>query len=307
MSILVGKDTHMMIQGMTGRMGREHAQKTLEAGVNLLAGVTPGKGGDEVWKVPIYSHVSEALAKFPQINATMILTPPPAVLTAALEALNEGIKLVVIITEFVPVHDTLKIVKQAQKTGAFVVGPNTIGVISPGLGKVGVMPDEIYKKGHIGIISRSGTLTHEVSSNFTFAGFGLSTCLCVGGDMIGGIDHKTALELFRNDEDTAAIVLLGEIGGTSEEDAAEYIRNTHYPKPVYAYIAGVQAPAGKRMGHAGAIVSAGKGTAVSKINHLKKAGVQVAETTGQLLELIKIENERQENYLKTLLSMEDPF
>lgn len=300
MSILVGEHTHIIIQGMTGKMGRVHAKRTLEAGTNLLAGVTPGRGGEYVWDIPIYDHVSEAVQEHPQINATMILTPPPAVLGAAMEAIEAGIKLIVIITEFVPVHDSLKIVKRAESLGAVVVGPNTIGVISPGMSKIGVMPDYIYKKGHIGIVSRSGTLTHEVASNLTFAGFGQSSCLCIGGDAIGGLNHTKGLEFFKEDEDTAAVILIGEIGGTSEEDAADYIRETGYQKPVFAYIAGVQAPVGKKMGHAGAIVSKGKGTADSKIRKLQQAGVKVAETTGRLLQLIREEDERQQHYLRTV-------
>lgn len=305
MSILVGNDTHMIIQGMTGRMGKMHAKRTLEAGVDLVAGVTPGKGGDTVWDLPVFDHVSEAVKKFPQINATMILTPPPAVKSAAMEALDAGISLLVIVTEFVPAHDALKIVKRARKTRAVVVGPNTIGVISPGEGKVGVMPDYIYKKGHIGIISRSGTLTHEVASNLTFAGYGQSTCLCIGGDMVSGLDHTDGLKFFENDADTGAVIILGEIGGTSEENAADYIKNSHYPKPVFSYIAGVQAPPGKKMGHAGAIVSQGRGTADSKIKALESAGVKVAETTGRLLEFIKEEDNRQEHFLKTQESVHD--
>ncbi len=216
MGVLVGKDTNVIIQGITGKMGRIHTQHMLEYGMNLCAGVSPGKGGQLVEGVPVFNSVRKAKDLFPEINATMILTPPPVVLSAAMEAVEAGIPLIVIITEFVPIHDSLKIISAAARKGIRVVGPNTIGVISPGYGKVGVMPGYIYQPGYIGIVSRSGTLTHEVSSNLTFAGYGQSTCVCIGGDFIPGVTHTEVLRLLRDDEDTKAVVLLGEIGGTSE-------------------------------------------------------------------------------------------
>ena len=213
MSILINQDTSMLIVGITGKQGRIHCKRTLEAGAKLLAGVAPGRGGQEVEGVPVFDTVAEAREKFPEITAAMLLVPKQFVRDAALQALNEGIKLLVIITEFVPVMDALKIVDEANKLGARVVGPNTIGVISPGKSKLGIMPDYIYGEGHIGIISRSGTLTHETASNLTFKGYGLSTCVGIGGDSIIGMNHADVLELFAEDDETDAIVLIGEIGG----------------------------------------------------------------------------------------------
>lgn len=305
MSILVDEGTNLLVQGITGKEGRTHTRRSLEAGVHVVAGVTPGKGGEEVCGVPVYDHVAQALAVHPEINATMILVPPKAVLSAGLEALEAGLKLIVIITEFVPAHDTLKILRKAKEKSAIVIGPNTIGVISPGRSKIGIMPDYIYKRGHIGIISRSGTMTHEVASNLSFAGYGQSSCLGIGGDMIVGMSHTDGLELFRKDEDTACVILLGEIGGVSEENAAEYIRQTQYPKPVLAYIAGAQAPAGKKMGHAGAIVSGGRGSAASKIKALRDANISVAESVGHLLDLIKEEDMRMGGFLQTVPPIQD--
>lgn len=305
MSILVDEGTNLLVQGITGKEGRTHTRRSLEADVHVVAGVTPGKGGEEVCGVPVYDHVAQAIAAHPAINATMILVPPKAVLSAGMEALDAGLKLVVIITEFVPAHDTLKILRKAKEKGATVIGPNTIGVISPGRSKVGIMPDYIYKYGHIGIISRSGTMTHEVASNLSFAGYGQSSCLGIGGDMIVGMSHTDGLKLFREDEDTACVILLGEIGGTSEEDAAEYVKKTGYPKPVMAYIAGAQAPAGKKMGHAGAIVSGGKGSAASKIKALREADIQVAESVGHLLDLVRAEDVRLDGILQTVPPIQD--
>jgi len=305
MSILVGKDTSLIIQGITGRLGQIHAGRTLEYGVNLVAGVSPGKGGQAVHGAPVYDSVDEALVMHSGINASMILVPPMGVKAAALDAIEAGVPLVVIITEFVPIIDMMHVVNRAKEKGVIIVGPNTIGVISPGECKIGVMPGDIYQKGRIAVVSRSGTLTHEVSSNFTFAGFGQSTCLCIGGDPVAGINHTEALQMLRDDEDTLAVVLLGEIGGVGEEQAARYIRESNYPKPVFAYIAGTQAPEGKKMGHAGAIVSGGQGTAQSKIQSLTESGVTVAETVGRLLALIREEDARLSGALSTVTPIED--
>ncbi len=305
MSILVDSNTRLLVQGITGKEGHTHTSRSLEAGVQVVAGVTPGKGGQEVLGVPVYGSVDEAKAAHPEINATMILVPPRFVLSAATEAVQAEIPLIVIITEFVPTHDSLKIVNMAEEKGLTVVGPNTIGVISPGKSKVGIMPDYIYKPGHIGIVSRSGTMTHEVASNLSFAGYGQSSCLGIGGDMIIGQSHTEGLRLFRDDPETDCVILLGEIGGTSEEDAAEYIRSTNYPKPVLAYIAGMQAPAGKKMGHAGAIISGGKGTATSKAAALRSANVGVAESVGHLLDLVRQADKRLNGKLKTVKPIQD--
>lgn len=300
MSILVGEDTKLIIQGATGKSGRVHVGRLLTAGYKIKAGVTPGKGGEDVFGVPIFNTVAEAKAVFPEVNATLILVPPKAVYSAAKEAVNANIDLIVISTEWVPVNDTLDIITEARKKGLKVVGPNTVGVISPGKGMCGIMPINIYGHGgHIGLVSRSGTLTHENSSNLVFAGYGLSTCVGIGGDPIRGLNHKEVLEMFRNDDETKLVVMIGEIGGGSEEETARYIKETHYPKPVVAFIAGTQAPEGKNMGHAGAIVSGGLGSAKEKVRVLEDAGVRVARTIGEIVTLVAEEDERLGGILKT--------
>ncbi len=300
MSILINQDTELMIIGITGKQGRIHCKRTLESGAKLLAGVVPGKGGEKVEGVPVFETVADARKEFPGIKSAMLLVPPKFVKEAAMKALHEGIKLLVIITEFVPVLDALEVVNEAKTLGARVIGPNTIGVISPGESKLGIMPDYIYGKGHIGIISRSGTLTHETASNLTFKGFGLSACVGIGGDSIIGMNHADVLELFAEDEETDAIVMIGEIGGTSEEMAAAKIKELELKKPVYAYIAGMYAPENKRMGHAGAIVSGGMGTVKSKVTALENAGVTVCPTLGKIVEYIDEYNTRTGGRLKTL-------
>lgn len=300
MSILIDENTEIMIIGITGKQGRIHCKRTLESGARLLAGVAPGKGGQEVDGVPVFDTVEQAREKFPQIRSAMLLVPKQFVRDAAMDALYAGIELLVIITEFVPVMDALQIVKEAGKLGARVVGPNTIGVISPGKSKLGIMPDYIYGKGHIGIISRSGTLTHETASNLTFKGFGLSTCVGIGGDPIIGMNHADVLEMMAGDEETDAVILIGEIGGTSEEMAAAKIKELGLKKPVYAYIAGMYAPENKKMGHAGAIVSGGMGTVKSKVAALEDAGVTVCPTLGKIVEAVEQYNEKTNGRLQTL-------
>ncbi len=300
MSVLINENTNMCIIGITGKQGRIHCKRTLESGTNLLAGVAPGKGGQEVEGVPVFDSVKEAREKFPQIDAALLIIPKQFVKKAAMDALDEGIKLLVIVTEFVPVHDALEIVTRAKEVGAKVIGPNTIGIISPNKSKVGIMPDYIYGAGHIGIISRSGTLTHETASNLTFKGYGLSTCVGIGGDPIIGMNHADMIEHFANDEDTDAVVLIGEIGGTSEELCAAKIKELGMKKPVFAYIAGMSAPEGKKMGHAGAIVSGGMGTVKSKVAALKDAGVTVCPTLGTIVDEIAKYNEANNGRLLTL-------
>lgn len=291
MSILVGQDTVLVIQGATGKSGRVHVKRMLDAGFNIVAGVTPGKGGQEVEGVPVFSTVAEAKAAFPEINASLILVPPSHVRSAGKEAIDANIDLVVISTEWVPVNDTLDLITEAKKKNIKIVGPNTVGVISPNKGMCGIMPINIYGKGgHIGLVSRSGTLTHENSSNLYIAGYGLSTCVGIGGDPVRGLNHKEVLEMFRDDDETKLVVMIGEIGGGSEEEAAKYIKETNYPKPVVAFIAGTQAPEGKNMGHAGAIVSGGLGSAKSKARVLEEAGVRVARTIGEIVELVAEED-----------------
>jgi len=257
----------------------------LEYGTKIVAGVTPGKGGQEVHRVPVYDTVKEALSEH-DANASIIFVPAPFAKDAVLEAINAGLELVVVITEHIPIKDTIQMIEIAKKNNVNIVGPNTPGVITPGECKLGIMPGHIFKRGHIGIISRSGTLTYEIASNLTRSGFGQSTCLGIGGDPIVGINFIEALEMFANDQETKAVVLIGEIGGNAEEKAAEYIRE-EFDKPVAAFIAGKTAPPGKRMGHAGAIISGRTGTADSKIKALRKAGVYVVDKPKEISEKLK--------------------
>ena len=283
MAILVDRDTRVIIQGATGKQGQYHVLKMLEYNVRVVAGISPGKGGTEVHGVPVFDTAGQAKKKV-DIDASMILVPPAGVLAAALDAIENRIPLIVIVTEFVPLHDTLKIRASALRNGVRLVGPNTIGVISPGKSKVGIMPGFIYGDGPVGIISRSGTLTHEIASNLTYRGIGQSTCVCIGGDMVKGVDFVDCLKLFREDPQTEKVVLIGEIGGAGEEQAASYILEQGYPKKVIAFIAGSTAPPEKRMGHAGAIISQGFGTAASKIRKLEAAGVTVVRSLDALIE-----------------------
>lgn len=305
MSILVNEDSRLVIQGITGKQGRYHVGKLIEAGSVVCAGVSPGKGGETVDGIPVYNTVSEAKQAHTEINASLILVPPKFVLSSGMDSVEARIPLIVIITEFTPTHDILKIVDAAREVGLQVVGPNTIGVISPGKSKVGVMPSYIYKPGHIGVISRSGTLTHEMASNLSFRGFGQSTCIGIGGDQIIGMTHTEALEHFADDLETDMVVLIGEIGGSGEEMAAEYIKRTGFSKPVAAFIAGANAPEGTKMGHAGAIVTGSAGTAKSKIEALTSAGAFVGKTMGQVVEYVESVNERLGGKLKTLEPIKD--
>ncbi len=281
MSILVDAETRVIIQGITGRQGRFHAEKLLEYKVKLVGGITPGKSGQAVHGVPVFDTISEARQTV-DFDATMILVPVSGVLDAALEAIENRISLIVVIPEFIPVHDAMIMREAARNAGVLLVGPNTVGVISPGKSKVGMMPGFIYKSGDVGIISRSGTLTHEISSNLTYRGIGQSSCICIGGDICKGTDFIDILKLFKDDKETRSVIMIGEIGGASEEIAADYLMETSYPKKVIAYIAGRNAPDDKKMGHAGAIVSNGIGTAESKIIALKKAGVIVVERMDEI-------------------------
>lgn len=286
MAILVNKDTQVIIQGATGKQGTYHTLQMLEYNVNVVGGVSPGKGGQRVRGVPVFDTVSEA-KKHHHVDASMILVPPAGVLTAALEAIENRIPLIVIVTEFVPLHDTLIIRRAAAGKKVRVVGPNTIGIISPGKSKVGVMPGFLYREGKIGIISRSGTLTHEIASNLSYKGMGQSTCVCIGGDMIKVMDFVDVLKLFRNDEQTEAVIMIGEIGGASEEMAAQYFKEEGYPKKILAFIAGLTAPAERKMGHAGAIISKGFGTAKSKMKHLEEAGVIVVRNLKEIIQNVQ--------------------
>ncbi len=267
-----------LVQGITGRQGRLHTRLMLDYGTEIVAGVTPGRGGSKVEGVPVFDSVAEALDEVGPIEASVIFVPAPHAYDAVLEAIRSGIGLVVVITEHIPVHDAMRFIRYARLVGATVIGPNTPGLIAPSLGvKLGIAPSSAFSPGSTAIISRSGTLTYEVSLSLSSAGYGTSITIGLGGDPVTGLDFVDVLEEVRCDPDTDSVVLVGEIGGTAEEEAAEYL-SRGYPKPVVAYVAGRTAPPGRTMGHAGAIISGGRGTAESKIRALEAAGVPVAET-----------------------------
>lgn len=286
MGIIVGKETRAIVQGITGTQGSFHTKLMLEYGTKIVAGVTPGRGGTTVHGVPVFDTVEEALAKHPA-DASIIFVPAPFAADAALEALENGIKVVVIITEHIPIKDSVAIMAYARQVGATVIGPNTPGIITPGECKLGIMPAHIFKPGKVGMVSRSGTLTYEIAAGLTRKQLGQSTCIGLGGDPIVGLSFIDVLKLFERDPQTEAVVLIGEIGGNLEEFTAEYIARERYPKPVVAFIAGRAAPPGKRMGHAGAIIMGKAGTAESKIEALRKAGVEIAEKPGDVATILE--------------------
>jgi succinyl-CoA synthetase alpha subunit len=281
MSILVDENTRLIVQGITGREGLFHAEQCKKYGTNLVGGVTPNKGGQTVFgDVPVFNTVKEAAQKT-KANATMIFVPPAFAADAILEAANAEIDLIICIAEGIPVHDMVTVYRGLQNSGSRLVGPNCPGVISPGKCKIGIMPAHIHKKGNVGIISRSGTLTYEAVGQLTALGIGQSTCVGIGGDPIIGSRYIDILELFQKDRGTKAICMIGEIGGSAEEEAAEYIKK-HVTKPVVGFIAGQTAPPGRRMGHAGAIISGGQGTAESKMKVMKKCGIKVCKSPADL-------------------------
>ena len=286
MGIIVGKNTKAIVQGITGAQGSFHTKLMLEYGTQIVAGVTPGKGGTKVHNVPVYDTVEEAL-KNHQADASIIFVPAPFAADAALEALENGIKTVVIITEHIPVKDAINVMAYAKQVNATIIGPNTPGIITPGECKLGIMPAHIFKPGSIGMISRSGTLTYEIAAGLTKKQMGQSTCIGLGGDPIVGLNFIDVLKLFEEDPQTEGIALIGEIGGNLEELTAEYIAKVKYPKPVVAFIAGRSAPPGKRMGHAGAIIMGKAGTAETKIEAFRKAGVEVAEKPSDVVVLLE--------------------
>jgi succinyl-CoA synthetase alpha subunit len=285
MSILVGKETRVVGQGITGNFGSLHARKNIEYGTNYVAAVTPGKGGQSFeGSVPIFNTVHEAVEK-EGANTSVIFVPPPFAADGILEAIDAGIELVVCITEGIPVRD-MAIVKDAlKKSSTRLIGPNCPGIITPGICNIGIMPGYIARPGKVGVVSRSGTLTYEAVYQVTERGHGQSTCIGIGGDPINGTSHTDAIRLFNEDPETEAIIMIGEIGGTAEEEAAAYIRE-HVRKPVAAFIAGMTAPPGRRMGHAGAIVSGGSGTAAAKVAALKEAGIAVSPTPNEIAETL---------------------
>ncbi len=268
----ISKDTRAIVQGITGKQGSFHTEKMLKFGTKIIGGITPGKGGQEVFGVPVFDSFSEA----PKADASVMFVPAPFAKQAAMDAMDHGIRFLAIITEGVPVHDMMRIKEEAAKRNVRIIGPNTPGITVVGESKLGIMPNHIFKKGSVGVVSRSGTLTYEIVNALTVHGIGQSTCIGMGGDPVIGTGLIEILEAFEHDKDTKNIVMIGEIGGSQEERAADYIK-TNMKKNVVAYIAGRSAPPGKRMGHAGAIVSGSSGTAESKIKALGDAGVRVAK------------------------------
>lgn len=285
MSILVNKDTKLIVQGITGRDGRFHTGKMKEYGTNVVAGVSPGKEGDTIEGVPVFNSVANAV-KATGANTSIIFVPAPFAADAILEASEAGIDLVIAISEGVPIQDMVRITPLLKLNGTQLIGPNCPGLITPGESLVGILPAMIFKEGNIGFISRSGTLTYEVVNLLTLNDFGQTTCVGIGGDPVAGLYFIDLLERFENDPETKAVVLIGEIGGDAEEQAAAYIAE-HMSKPVVAFIAGQTAPPGKRMGHAGAIISSGSGTAAEKIAAFNKAGVPVAKEPSEIPVLLR--------------------
>ncbi len=285
MSILIDKDTKVVIQGITGSEGTFHTERMLEYGTNVVAGVTPGKGGQIHLDIPVFNTVSEALAET-GANTSAIFVPPYFAADAIMESADAGVDLVICISEGIPTFDMIKVKRYIREKGCLLVGPNTPGVISPGKCKIGIMPGHIHTQGSIGIISRSGTLTYEAVQQVSLLGFGQSTAIGIGGDPIVGLNYIDLLEMFKADSETEAVILIGELGGTAEEEAAEYIQK-EFPKPVVSFIAGQTAPPGRRMGHAGAIIAGGKGTAKEKMEALEAAGVFVAKSPADIGNKIK--------------------
>jgi succinyl-CoA synthetase alpha subunit len=285
MSVLVDQNTRLLVQGITGSAGGFHTRQCMEYRTNVVAGVTPGKGGQKFDdRVPVFDTVWEAREET-NCNVSMIFVPAAAAADSILEAVDAGIELVVCITEGIPVMDMMRVKAQMRGKSSRLIGPNCPGIITPGACKIGIMPGYIHKPGNVGVISRSGTLTYEAVWQLTTRGQGQSTCIGIGGDPIGGLSHLDAVRLFNDDPNTEAIILIGEIGGSAEEEAAEWIES-NCKKPVAAFIAGMTAPPGRRMGHAGAIVSGGKGTAAGKIEALKAAGIAVAETPAAIADTL---------------------
>lgn len=288
MGVLVSNDSRLLVQGITGRDGSFHTHLMREYGTNIVAGVTPGKGGMVIEDVPVFNTVVDAVEKT-GANVSVLFVPARFATSAIFEAVDAGIELIVAITEGIPVKDMISVMRFIKDKGARLIGPNCPGIITPGECKVGILPTTVFKKGRVGVVSRSGTLTYEIVSYITEAGFGESTAVGIGGDPVIGTRFVDMLELFKDDDETEAVVLIGEIGGSDEEVAARYIEETDYPIPVFSFVAGRTAPKDKRMGHAGAIISGGSGTALEKIKALEDAGVLVAKLPSDIGKFLKEE------------------
>lgn len=285
MSVLIDRSTRVLVQGITGYQGEFHTAQMRAFGTQVVAGTTPGKGGQHADGVPVFETIAEAVRET-GANAACSFVPARFAADAALEAIEAGLNPVVIITEGIPVHDALRIVRYAQQKDVRVVGPNCPGLTSPGRSKIGIMPNDLFKEGPVGVISRSGTLTYEIVAGLTARGIGQTTAVGLGGDPVVGTNFTDALRFFQGDPETQAIVLIGEIGGSAEEEAARFI-TAHVTKPVVGYVAGRTAPAGKRMGHAGAVISGSEGTAAAKVEALRAAGVRVATLPGEVAKLVE--------------------